>query len=96
MKWSSALPRGGGSTPAWRRLQRAALAAAGWRCARCGLAKRLHVHHKTPRSRGGTDDHSNLEVLCAGPSGCHAREHFDDKADRDPARAAWRSLLRKM
>jgi hypothetical protein len=37
------------------------------RCSLCGATKKetvLHVDHIVPRSRGGTNDESNLQVLC--------------------------------
>lgn len=37
------------------------------RCSLCGATKKetvLHVDHVVPRSRGGTNDESNLQVLC--------------------------------
>lgn len=49
-------------------------------CVRCGLTERkhrehygcsLHVHHKIRRTKGGTDEDSNLEALCCA---CHATE----------------------
>lgn len=60
------------------------LARDGRTCQRCGTHEpdidrtgkkdsALHVHHKTPRSEGGTDEMSNLETLCYE---CHAEEHW--------------------
>jgi len=40
---------------------------AGGRCALCGASKKettLHIDHILPRSRGGSNDESNLQVLC--------------------------------
>jgi len=51
------------------------LARAGNRCERCGRAGKLDLHHRKMRSQGGTHHASNLAVLCAGPSGCHAQIH---------------------
>lgn len=33
-------------------------------CTRCGTADDLSVDHVVPKSAGGTDDPSNLQVLC--------------------------------
>ena len=39
----------------------------------CGHTRHLEIHHKIPRSRGGTNDPSNLSVLC---SACHSLQHL--------------------
>lgn len=45
-------------------------------CQSCGIGDcRLHVHHKVPRSSGGTDHLDNLVTLCPD---CHAEEHNQD------------------
>jgi len=43
-------------------------------CRLCGFedADCLHEHHIIPRSRGGSDDESNIIILCAN---CHAKVH---------------------
>ena len=57
--------------PAVRRL---VLTHARHRCERpgCDHTRFLEVHHRIPRSRGGTNDPSNLMVVC---STCHALLH---------------------
>ena len=47
----------------------------GNKCSRCGYDKLpiLNVHHIAERSKGGTNDLSNLELLCPN---CHAEEHY--------------------
>lgn len=47
----------------------------GHRCQKCGSESDLHVHHKTPKSVGGTNGPGNLVTLCRG---CHAMEHVND------------------
>src|SRR5208337_4216178 len=43
------------------------------KCADCGIERPyLHTHHIVPRSKGGTDDPSNLVKLCAN---CHENRH---------------------
>lgn len=49
-----------------------ALVLADNKCEKCGDSKSLHVHHIVYRSKGGTDDISNLMVLCEL---CHIKEH---------------------
>lgn len=41
-------------------------------CATCGELDHLHLHHITPRSRGGSGRRANLIDLC--PS-CHGEAH---------------------
>lgn len=55
-------------------IRRLVLARDRHRCQRpgCGNTKFLEVHHKVPRSQGGTNDATNLTILC---SGCHALLH---------------------
>lgn len=54
--------------------RRKVLARDRFRCQRegCGHTRYLEVHHKVPRSRGGTNDEDNLVTLC---SGCHGLVH---------------------
>ena len=41
-------------------------------CQMCGATGTLHAHHITPMSDGGTDDDSNLLLVCAD---CHLKVH---------------------
>lgn len=43
----------------------------GYRCLHCGTRRRLTVDHIHPVSRGGTNDMSNLQTLCAS---CNSRK----------------------
>ena len=52
---------------AWRRLREVVMAAAGWRCAGCGLPA-VDVDHIVPLSEGGSNALENLQALCEG---CH-------------------------
>ena len=53
--------------------RRACLEDAYYMCARCKHTDRaLDVHHRLPRSRGGTHDVENLAALCRP---CHKRIH---------------------
>lgn len=36
----------------------------GYRCAECGATEDLTLDHKTPLSKGGSDDPKNLQILC--------------------------------
>ena len=57
--------------------RRAVLHRDGWKCRRCGRAVDLTVHHRRPRSMGGTrrvaiNGPANLVTLCgSGTTGCH-------------------------
>jgi hypothetical protein len=57
----------------WSEQRKKALSEASYRCESCGAdSQRLHVHHRKPRSEGGTNKLSNLVVQCPD---CHAEEH---------------------
>ena len=44
-------------------------------CSRCKYNKLsiLHVHHIIEKSKGGSDDINNVELICPN---CHAEEHY--------------------
>lgn len=59
-----------GTTPLRRRHLPAKIKEQNGRCAICGEEipqdkGQNHIDHRTPRSRGGTDDASNINVVCA-------------------------------
>jgi len=35
-----------------------------WRCVKCGREVRLTIDHRIPKSKGGTDNLSNLQSMC--------------------------------
>ena len=72
------------------RMRRRILDAHGWRCARCGRAGRLELHHVTPIDKGGEDIESNLQPLCRP---CHFEIHARKPG---PDRSAWRAELARM
>ena len=52
---------------AWEGIRQRVFAAQGRRCGKCGKAGALEVHHvKELKAHGGTNDLSNLQVLCRG------------------------------
>lgn len=53
----------GGSTRQWRNLRREIIARDKGKCKLCGAGGSI-VDHIKPRSRGGTDDKSNLRLIC--------------------------------
>lgn len=60
-------------------------ARAGGRCEVCQARGLLHVHHRKPRCRGGTNELSNLELRC---SACHTMTHEKDHRENPDWRAA--------
>ncbi len=44
-------------------------------CSQCGSYKNLHVHHKIPLGRGGSNNIENLILLCEN---CHKKAHNTD------------------
>lgn len=55
--------------------RQALVAERGGKCNRCPFTviEILHVHHIVERCNGGTDEHSNLELLCPN---CHTWHHY--------------------
>lgn len=52
-------------------------------CQSCGVVTlEGEVDHVIPLSQGGSDDMSNLQWLCAGPDGCHAKKTKREAAQR--------------
>ncbi len=52
----------------WREIRQKVLLRDNWRCQVCGKEHSGQVHHVIPRSKGGTNDFSNLITLCGE---CH-------------------------
>lgn len=71
-----------GSTNAWRKLRQSIIQRDGC-CQRCGTEERLSVDHIVPRTLGGDDNPSNLQVLC---SSCNSSKggRFFDRAKTPP------------
>lgn len=59
----NAVSNEGGSTRQWRNLRREIIARDNGKCKLCGKGGSV-VDHIKPRSRGGTDDKSNLRLIC--------------------------------
>lgn len=58
----------------WRDVRRRALLAAHYRCQICLSAVGLDVHHITYENLGD-EQPEDLIALCAGPNGCHKKQH---------------------
>lgn len=61
-------------TEEWRNLREKILARDNWACVKCGSKEFLHIHHLIPRSKGGSDEPSNLVTLCEK---CHSGIHIE-------------------
>ena len=58
---------------------RAILKALDAECVECHAKENLTINHRRPLALGGTNDPSNLEVLCES---CHRRFHGIDRSKR--------------
>jgi hypothetical protein len=58
----------------WETRRTAIIQGDGERCTNCGNTRHLHLHHRIPLSRGGSNKVSNLELLCGD---CHSTKHGD-------------------
>ena len=76
-------------TPAreWEGIRQKAFAEQGRRCGKCGKAGAMEVHHVKELQRGGTNDPSNLQVLCRD---CHIAAHRPVMGEQEQA---WQVLL---
>lgn len=64
------------SSATWRRIRKAALERAGYRCEKCGAERddvRLEVHHLSYARCPGRELPEDLQVLCVKP--CHREKH---------------------
>lgn len=50
----------------------------GWRCHYCNSMEHLTVDHVVPRSRGGTDDASNLVAACRPCNTAKKDRHYEE------------------
>jgi 5-methylcytosine-specific restriction endonuclease McrA len=79
--------RKGSHTHRWN--ARPLIAAFGTACMRCGVDHgHCHVDHIQPRSKGGTDDLDNLQILCAA---CNTVKGNREAIDYRPA--GWQSVI---
>jgi len=58
--------------PDWRERKEQVIHRDGQRCRSCGSGYQLHLHHLKPLSKGGSNQISNLVLLCEA---CHSKEH---------------------
>ncbi|MCL1056832.1 HNH endonuclease [Shewanella gelidimarina] len=62
--------------PDWDDRKRKVALRDGKACSKCGDTRHLHLHHISPLGRGGTNELSNLKLLCED---CHHEEHHCKK-----------------
>jgi 5-methylcytosine-specific restriction endonuclease McrA len=81
----------------WKALRMQALERGDWKCVQCGTRHRLECDHiEAVRTRPDLAySLSNLQILCGR---CHARKTRIEVGlgQPNPAREAWKSLLREM
>ena len=79
--------------PEWRRLRLAVFERDGWRCRKCGLARRLECDHVKPLRQGGAMwDMENLQTLCVN---CHKEKSRREARPEGASMQAWRAFLKK-
>lgn len=70
--------------PDWKSRKRTVIEKANYECEGCGESEdELHVHHKIPLGKGGSNSIENLKCLCRG---CHEKIHgpFGIKGEKSP------------
>jgi len=65
-----------GSTSKWRRIREQIIRRDGC-CQMCGTEERLSVDHIVPRTLGGDDNPSNLQVLCSSCNSSKGGRFFE-------------------
>lgn len=59
----------------WMATRRRILLRDGYTCQCCGIVRSDHeIDHVVPLEQGGSNNDDNLQALCGGPDGCHARK----------------------
>ena len=56
------------------------------KCSRCGGTNKIEIHHKLPKSEGGTDTLENLIPLCLA---CHDYIHFKERIYCQKEKGKW-------
>ncbi len=83
--------------PRWKALRMQALDRDDWQCVQCGERRRLEIDHIQPVRTHPELSYSlaNLQTLCGR---CHSRKTRIEvgMGQPNPAREAWKSLLRDM
>jgi len=68
--------KGTGSSNKWRKIREQIIRRDGC-CQMCGSEERLSVDHIVPRTLGGDDNPSNLQVLCSSCNSSKGGRFFD-------------------
>lgn len=81
----SLMSRHSSNSRRWReKIRPAVLELYNYQCVVCGTSENLTVDHIVPKSKGGTDDFENLQVMC--------HKHNTSKGVRlGPVVKAWRN-----
>ena len=79
----------------WARVRLEVFRRDGYRCRQCGRPGRLECDHVTPIDRGGDPwNLDNLQTLCGGRNGCHAKKTAGENRRQLTAdETAWRRLV---
>ena len=81
-------------TPQWAAVRLEAKRRDGWKCVQCGARGRIEVDHIKPIRDGGEPyDLRNLQCLC--PNHHAQKTRAEVFGPIDPAREAWKTLLKK-
>ena len=80
----------------WARVRVQVFARDSYRCRACGRPGRLECDHVVPLWRDRDQDPYALEGLQTLCRGCHIEKSRAESHQPDPARDAWRALVREL
>lgn len=67
----------------WMSQRQRIMARDSYTCAACGCVRHDHeVDHRIPLEQGGSNDDSNLQLLCSGFGLCHAKKTAQEASGR--------------
>lgn len=68
---------------AWMETRHRIMVRDNFTCAACGAVRHDHdVDHRVPLEQGGSNDDSNLQLLCSGVDRCHAKKTAQEAGER--------------
>ena len=80
----------------WARVRRMVFDRDGWRCVDCGRARRPECDHIVPLHVDPDQDPYALDGLATRCRGCHIIKTAAENRKPDPAREAWRALVKEL